>query len=116
VAKKYQLEKYIQYNHKLVSAVWDEDEGEWTIALDIPVLDSPERTRHFETKFHVLLNAGGLLNNWKWPAIPGLDTFEGPLLHSARWDQSADFKDKVVAVVGSGSSAIQIIPQLQPGR
>lgn len=55
-------------------------------------------------------------SSWKWPDIPGLDSFQGKLLHSARWDETYDFQGKTVGIIGSGSSAIQIIPQLQPGE
>ena len=54
------------------------------------------------------------LSNWKWPSIEGLSLFEGKKLHSARWDDSYDFTDKVIAVIGAGSSAIQIVPSLLP--
>ena len=55
-------------------------------------------------------------SNWRWPDIPGLFTFEGKLLHSAKWDNSYDYNGKVVAVIGNGSSAIQIVPKLQKGN
>lgn len=55
-------------------------------------------------------------SKWKWPEIPGLHDFQGKLLHSASWDDSYNFNDKNVIVIGSGSSAIQIVPQLQPGK
>jgi len=55
-------------------------------------------------------------SNWRWPDIPGLHDFNGKLLHSAHWDNSYDFQNKTVAIIGSGSSAIQIVPQLQPGE
>lgn len=62
---------------------------------------------------HVLINGTGFLNSWKWPKIPGLHDFKGKLLHSADWDPSLDWKDKKVAVIGTGSSAIQMVPQIQ---
>ena len=52
---------------------------------------------------------------WKWPDIPGLDSFKGKLLHSARWDNSYDYEGKVIGVIGVGSSAIQIVPQMAKG-
>jgi len=55
-------------------------------------------------------------SNWRWPDIPGLFTFEGKLLHSAKWDNSYDYNGKVVAVIGNGSSAIQIVPKMQKGN
>lgn len=51
---------------------------------------------------HVLVNATGILNRWKWPVIPGLQSFKGQLLHSAAWDSSVDLTDKNVALVGNG--------------
>jgi cation diffusion facilitator CzcD-associated flavoprotein CzcO len=51
---------------------------------------------------------------WKYPNIPGIDKFQGKLMHSANWDTSCDLKDKTVAVIGGGSSAVQIIPSIQP--
>lgn len=51
-------------------------------------------------------------SNWKWPNIEGLSSFKGKLLHSARWDQDYDFTGKKVAVIGIGSSGIQIVPKL----
>jgi cation diffusion facilitator CzcD-associated flavoprotein CzcO len=45
--------------------------------------------------------------------VPGIYNFEGPMLHSAEWDPSVDFKDKNVALIGNGSSAVQLLPQLQ---
>lgn len=59
------------------------------------------------------MNGTGFLNDWKWPKIPGLAEFKGTLMHSANWDMSVDWSDKTVAVIGTGSSAIQIVPQVQ---
>lgn len=54
-------------------------------------------------------------SNWKWPEIEGLQNFQGKLCHSAKWDDSYDFTGKRVAVIGIGSSGIQIVPQLAKG-
>lgn len=55
-----------------------------------------------------------MLNSWKYPDIPGLDLFKGKLMHSARWDNDYDLTGKRVAVIGGGSSAVQIVPSIQP--
>ncbi|KAL7003858.1 hypothetical protein EMMF5_006612, partial [Cystobasidiomycetes sp. EMM_F5] len=55
----------------------------------------------------------GVLNKWKWPSILGLQDFKGTLLHSANYDTSVDLTDKTVAVIGSGSSGIQIVPSIR---
>ena len=62
---------------------------------------------------HIFVNGTGILNTWQWPDIKGLHDFQGPLMHSAKWDHTVDFKDKVVAVIGTGSTSVQIVPQLQ---
>lgn len=55
-------------------------------------------------------------SKWKWPAIKGLESFQGPRLHSANWDDSVELQGKRVAVIGSGSSAVQIVPSIQPSE
>jgi cation diffusion facilitator CzcD-associated flavoprotein CzcO len=57
-----------------------------------------------------------LVSNWKWPNVEGLEKFRGKLVHSANWDESTDFGGRRVAVIGVGSSAIQIIPKLARGE
>lgn len=56
------------------------------------------------------------ISNWKWPNIPGLHSFKGELIHSAAWKEDYDLKDKEVAVLGVGSSGVQIIPTIQPSK
>jgi cation diffusion facilitator CzcD-associated flavoprotein CzcO len=54
------------------------------------------------------------VNKWKYPDIPGIEDFKGTLMHTANWQQDVDYKGKLVAVIGNGSSGIQIVPNLQP--
>ena len=53
-------------------------------------------------------------SEWKWPEIKGLESFAGDLVHSASWPENLDYKNKRVAVIGNGSSGVQIVPALQP--
>ena len=106
VADKYEIRKYMKFNHKCVGAVWNEEKGKWQVECD-----GPDGKVHDECD--VLITATGILNNWKWPDIPGLDSFTGTRLHSATWPEDIDLSGKNVAIIGNGSSAIQIIPQLQ---
>lgn len=55
------------------------------------------------------------LSKWKWPTIPSREHFKGQMLHSASWDDSIQLEGKRVGVIGSGSSAVQIVPNIQPG-
>ncbi|KAI1857254.1 uncharacterized protein JN550_013337 [Neoarthrinium moseri] len=103
---KYNLRKYVKLQHKVVAAVWHDERGQWEVTVE-------HNGSTFTDWCEVLVNASGLLNKWRWPNISGLATFKGNLLHSACWDQSVDYTDKKVAVLGTGSSAIQILPQVQ---
>ena len=107
VAVKYDLEKYMKLNTTVDSATWEEDAGVWRLRLH------DADGKHFEDTCNVLVNGSGVLNEFRWPKIPGLDTFQGKKMHSARWDADYDMKGKKVAVIGGGSSAVQIIPNIQ---
>ncbi|GLA44014.1 hypothetical protein AnigIFM63309_002275 [Aspergillus niger] len=110
IADDYGLRKYIRLDHRVVGASWDEDSEQWHVKIQRG--DNPANV--FEDRCHILVNASGVLNKWKWPAIQGRETFQGPMLHSAHWDDQVELKGKRVAVIGSGSSAVQIVPTIQP--
>jgi len=96
-ANKYDLSKYCKVNHKVTKAAWQEKEGKWALEiLDI----KGASTIHDDCD--ILINASGVLNAWKWPDIPGLQSYKGPLLHTAVWDPSVDLKDKHVGLIGNG--------------
>ncbi|KID76808.1 Flavin monooxygenase-like protein, partial [Metarhizium brunneum ARSEF 3297] len=109
LATKYELYRFIKLGHKVIHARWDGEQGIWNVKIE-NVSDGSV----IDDWCHFLINGSGILNNWKWPDIPGLDSFRGRLLHSAAWDPSADWRGKSVAVLGCGSSGIQIIPTIQP--
>ncbi|KAK1676414.1 hypothetical protein BDP55DRAFT_550601 [Colletotrichum godetiae] len=102
------LRRQIKTNHLVTGAFWDEVAGIWTVRVK-NLEDGVEFGDHCE----FLLNASGILNNWKWPDIPSLQDFAGSLLHSANWDETFDWKGKRVAVIGNGSSGVQIVPAVQ---
>ncbi|KAL1797157.1 hypothetical protein ACET3X_003763 [Alternaria dauci] len=108
-ALAYGIDDFVHLNHRVDSAAWDDKNGKWTINV------TDRRTgSSFKDEGEILINAAGFLNSWKWPEIPGLHDYSGKLMHSASWDPDYDFKEKKVIIVGSGSSAIQIVPQIQP--
>lgn len=61
----------------------------------------------------MFVNGTGILNNWRWPDIEGLHDFKGPKMHSATWDHGIDLDNKTIGVIGTGSTSVQIVPQLQ---
>ncbi|KAI9786495.1 MAG: hypothetical protein M1839_006955 [Geoglossum umbratile] len=118
-SQKYNLGRYIKTRHQIVGAQWDETHSRW----DVRVTDLATG-RTFVDTCHVLVNAGGILNSWKWPEIKGLKTFGGRLMHSADWDESVSlFKLHPLAMAVESlpiyadiysSSGIQILPSIQP--
>lgn len=96
-AKKYDLGKYIKLQHRIVGAKWDDDRAKWDVEIH-DILNN----RFFKDTCDIFINAGGVLNAWRWPAIPGIETFKKPLLHSAAWDESVDLRGKNVGLIGNG--------------
>ena len=111
VAREHDLIHYIELNHRITSAEWDSDDGIWRLKV---CKGSADTFVEFDDWCHVFISATGILNNWKWPDIKGLNTFAGALIHSAHWDHTWSAQGKNVGVIGNGSSAVQIVPKLQP--
>ncbi|KAK5948842.1 hypothetical protein OHC33_010093 [Knufia fluminis] len=103
--KKWNLDRDIQFGTRLQEARWQAEKGQYRLAL---LRDEKEEVEYAD----VLVSGQGILNNWKWPSIPGLDDFEGEKSHSAYWNHTHDYSNKRIAVIGNGSSGIQIIPQM----
>lgn len=101
------IEKYVKLRHKVVSASWSDIRSKW--AITVLNLDTGDQ---FEDEADFIINGGGVLNKWKWPDITGLHTFKGKLVHSASYPEGYDLKGKRVALVGAGSSAVQILPKI----
>lgn len=80
VARKYGLYDHIQFNSQVSSAVWNEDRAQWSIEVM-----SKGSSKPIEVQADVFVNASGILNDWTWPDIEGLSSFEGTLIHTASW-------------------------------
>jgi cation diffusion facilitator CzcD-associated flavoprotein CzcO len=101
---KYGLRSSIRFNAALVDAVFDDSDGTWTVRT----------SDGGSLRCRVLIAATGPLNTATVPEIPGIGRFRGTVFHSAKWDASFDPRGKRVAVVGTGASAIQLVPQVAP--
>ena len=96
-ATKYGLNKYIRVNSEVSRAQWKEEQGQWEVTINETV------TGNMIIEYcHILINGSGILNNWRWPDLHGLNEFEGKLLHSANYDESADLTGKRVGLIGNG--------------
>lgn len=94
----------IRFGCLVEAAAWDEDETCWRLRL----ADGREVTATY------LVNASGALHTPKAPDIPGLDTFDGTVVHTARWDHDLDLAGARVGVIGTGASAVQLVPEIAP--
>ncbi|MFI9507349.1 flavin-containing monooxygenase [Nocardia sp. NPDC052566] len=102
VTDRFVLGQHLQLNARVLAATYSDGDGRWTIDTD------DGRTYRAES----LIWAVGQLHNPHLPDIAGRTGFTGPAFHSARWDHSAVLADREVAIVGTGSSAAQIVPHL----
>ncbi|KIW87177.1 uncharacterized protein Z519_12288 [Cladophialophora bantiana CBS 173.52] len=109
VVDKFNLRKYIQLNHEVIKAEWDETRGVWDVTVKEKFTGNT-----FIDSAEIFINNGGLLNNWRWPQIEGLHEFKGQLTHTAHYDTNIVLENKRVAVIGIGSSGVQVIPHIAP--
>jgi cation diffusion facilitator CzcD-associated flavoprotein CzcO len=100
---EYDIERHIQYAQNVTGATWDDVSKEWSVT-----------TTGDTWRGSALVMANGPLSEPVRPAISGLDAFAGTMFHSSQWDHSCDLRGKRVAVIGTGASAIQFVPCIQP--
>lgn len=103
VVREFDLERHLRLGTALLSAQFDEACGAWRIA-----------TSKGDMTARMVIFAIGLLGRPSVPHFPGIERFRGPAFHSAQWDHSIDLRGKRVAVIGSGASAVQFVPEIQP--
>jgi cation diffusion facilitator CzcD-associated flavoprotein CzcO len=103
VADKHAVAGHMRFGHEVTEAAWNEDRDSWEIS-----------TSQGQYTARVLISAVGSLADPSIPDLPGLDRFAGTVFHSARWNHDHDLAGRRVAVVGTGASAIQFVPEIQP--
>lgn len=107
-ADRHGSRQYMKLNSRVLECKWDENEAVWHITVQ-----DTKTGQCWKDWAHCVVNGTGILNTWKWPDVDGLHDFEGPLMHSAAWNHDVDFNNKTVGVIGTGSTSVQIVPQLQ---
>ena len=105
LVERFDLRRRIEFRTEVDGLTFDEADGVW----DVSAVSVAGRTAY---RARTVVLASGPLSDHKWPDVRGLDTYEGRKIHSARWDHDYDFTGKRVAVVGTGASAVQIVPEL----
>jgi cation diffusion facilitator CzcD-associated flavoprotein CzcO len=115
VVEVFDLRKYMTFNTEVVRAEWQDNAGKWKVTLRQKAPSGEEK--EFVEECDLLLYATGILNNYKWPAIKGINSFKGKIVHTATWPsdyQKEQWANDRVAVIGSGASSIQTVPTMQP--
>jgi cation diffusion facilitator CzcD-associated flavoprotein CzcO len=102
-AREFDLLPHLRFGHAVQQSVWDDTAKLWRIETS-----AGRYTADF------LVGGMGAFSEPAMPALPGLERFAGKVFHSARWDHGYDLTDRKVAVVGTGASAIQFVPAIQP--
>ena len=103
VARERGVVPHIRFSHEVNGARWDDEAKLWRL-----------ETSAGELTANVLVAAMGGLTEPRAPEIPGLERFRGAMFHSARWDHAHHLDNERVAVIGTGASAVQIVPEIQP--
>ncbi|WP_066906685.1 flavin-containing monooxygenase [Millisia brevis] len=102
VVATYDLERHMQFDTTVTGAVHDDESGLWRVSIEGR---EPITARY-------LVAATGFLSQPYTPPFPGIETFTGDILHTADWDNSFDPTDRSIAVIGTGATAVQLIPKL----
>ena len=102
-AERYGVMPHIRFHHELLGADWDEERQRWRL-----------ETTAGELTAQTLIAGQGGLSEPNVPDLPGLSTFAGATFHSARWNHEHELDGERVAVIGTGASAIQFVPEIQP--
>ncbi|MDG4832526.1 NAD(P)/FAD-dependent oxidoreductase [Solwaraspora sp. WMMD1047] len=103
VVDRFGLRPLLRLNTRVTELAWEESTSTYRLSTE----------RGDSEEFDVVISALGLLNVPRYPEWPGLDTFVGPCFHTSRWEEH-DLTGKTVAVVGTGSTAVQIVPAIAP--
>jgi len=101
------VREHIRFRTEVLSATWSERRLRWTLRVCTP--DGED-----ELEADAVISAVGQLNRPSFPDIEGRESFAGPSFHSAQWDHDLDLTGKRVAVIGTGASAMQFVPEIAP--
>lgn len=104
--RDFDVQKNFRFSAEVESSIWSEAEKRWQVTVR-----KADGSREVMTA-NVVISAVGQLNRPKIPPIPGRDSFSGAQFHSAQWRHDVDLQGKRVAVVGSGASAFQLVPEV----
>jgi 4-hydroxyacetophenone monooxygenase len=106
IVDEHGLGQRIRFETEMIAARYDDQGQRWEVTLR-HAGGTTELVHH-----DLVLTAAGAFSRPKFPAIPGLEHFHGPVVHTARWPQELDLRGRRVAVIGNGASAMQLVPAI----
>jgi len=110
-ADDFDVRDRVRFDTEALGATWSDDTGTWTLRVRGGGRDGSDGVEE-SVEANALVSAVGQLNRPNLPAIDGIEAFDGPWFHSARWRHDVDLRGKRVAVIGTGASAAQFIPEV----
>lgn len=106
-AREFGIDRHIRYDHKVVAAAWSSEEALWTVTVE-----TAGRTREFSCSFLFLCCGYYDYERGHLPDFPGREAFGGRVVHPQFWAPDIDYADKRVVVIGSGATAVTLVPEL----
>lgn len=106
-AREFGIDRHIRYRHKVVGAAWSSEEALWTVTVE-----ADGQTRQFSCSFLFLCSGYYNYERGHLPDFPGRETFHGRIVHPQFWAPDIDYAGKRVVVIGSGATAVTLVPEL----
>jgi 4-hydroxyacetophenone monooxygenase len=106
LASEHDVKRHIRFGTEVVRACYEQSDGSWRIDV------RNSAGEHESLTANVLVSAVGMVNRPSIPPLPGLHDFGGPVMHTAVWDNSVELVGKRIAVIGTGASAMQLVPSV----
>jgi monooxygenase len=110
-AHEFGVDEHIRYNHQVTSAEWSTETSTWTLTATRTDRDD---TVVFTCGFLFMCSGYYSYKSGHEPAFPGSERFHGPIVHPQKWPENLDYTDKNVVVIGSGATAVTLVPALAP--
>jgi monooxygenase len=116
-AQKYGIDRHIRFQHRVVSASWSSQEARWTVEClragqGVDTHESPSQTIRYTCNFLYLCSGYYDYESGYSPGFPGEADFQGQIVHPQHWPQDLDYRGKRIVVIGSGATAVTLVPEL----
>ena len=113
-AEEYGLNQHIRYNHKVVSAHWSSQDKLWTVTVARSPCARSDSEEQLTIQSRFILDCTGYFDYEQGytPEFAGIDNFQGEIVHPQFWPEQLEYKDKRVVIIGSGATAVTLVPSM----